>query len=490
MILSWFALATSTAVTDEATLAPAAAYAQISSMWTRGDFAGAANFAVAASDSLGSGFDADSRAAALARKGADTATAVAALRSLAVHTLLLTGQRERAVAQLARVATEAPNYSVFLTALNPAVVFGESVAQPSSPRFTPVEILNALELGPRVGDTEWHMLRWEMRHMRDFARGTEASAAPDLAEACAPCSAEKAHGAPNGPPRLAIVVPFVPAERQRLRAMMRRWTAPGRAPCDVAAQRLAHTELVFLCSRSGADAPEWLPAPADAASLVDPSIRACFSAISLRFVGLSADDEVYLGGYNNSAPNSLFGSLFTEEAAQEGEDWWSGGAGEKPFSEGRDLLFWMETDVVPVVSHWLERLDEEARFPRGFWRKGAPAGHFPLRSAAHVSVAATHHRHMNTMGLYRVGDACFRCWVRRVLAEYGNTAFDVASHMYMQSRAHFRDWQRWGHKFIATDALQNWLGPTTRAAALALGPNAVFVHSKAFVDDEAEDVRR
>ena len=132
MILSWFALATSTAVTDEATLAPAAAYAQISSMWTRGDFAGAANFAVAASDSLGSGFDADSRAAALARKGADTATAVAALRSLAVHTLLLTGQRERAVAQLARVATEAPNYSVFLTALNPAVVFGESPDQPLS----------------------------------------------------------------------------------------------------------------------------------------------------------------------------------------------------------------------------------------------------------------------------------------------------------------------------------------------------------------------
>ena len=484
--------AAATARNDAATAAPATAYGQISSMWTRGNFVGAAEYAVSASDSFGSGFDLDSRAAALVREGAATAQEVAALRSLAVHTLLLTGQRTRAVAQLARVAKEAPNFSVFLTALNPALVFGEKVAQPSSPRFTPEEILRALERGPRAGDTEWHMLRWEMRHMLGFARGTESSAAPDLAKACAPCSAEKAHDAPNGPPRVAIVVPFVPAEFERLHAMLRRWTAPRRAPCDVAAQRPTHTELVFLCSRSAADAPLWLPAPADAALLVDPSIRACFSAISLRFVGLSAEDEVYLGGYNNSAPNTLFGSLFAEAESVQAEEaeGGSGGAGAtRPFSEGREFLFWMETDVVPIVPRWLERLDEEARYPRGFWRKGAPAGHFPLRTGAYLSVAATHHRHMNTMGLYRVGDACFRCWVRRVLAEYGDTAFDVASHMYMQSRSHFRDWQRWGHKFIATDALQNWLGPTTRASALALGPNAVFVHSKAFGGDEAEDSR-
>jgi hypothetical protein len=56
------------------------------------------------------------------------------------------------------------------------------------------------------------------------------------------------------------------------------------------------------------------------------------------------------------------------------------------------------------VQHgWVERLREEARAPRGFWRKG-PAQQPPL---VHGMVAP-HHYHMNSAGFYRLGQPCFQ----------------------------------------------------------------------------------
>ena len=507
-------------------LPPAKLYERASALWSSGKYFQASAFAVAASNSLGSGYDPLSRASSECDgDDARCEKAVMTVRLIAVHMLLLTGQRRRAVEQLKRVGNEAPNFNVFFSALNPALIFGDGVAKDDSPRFTPHEILEATAAieGHHRHGTEWHMLRWEMHHANDFARRATVNAvdresdgvsesrsskngnAGDLAEVCAPCAAERASS--SRAPRLTIVIPFVPAERARLFGMMKRWGDTRSAPCNPATASAAEgagagagvrdtrPELVFLFSRSRSDAPGWLRAAShvngaalDAPELLLPrSARACFSAVRIRCVGLSAAAEAYHGGYNNSGPNALFGSLFMEEETNsDARETTSSSLGAPdttltPFSVGRDVFFWMETDVVPVVENWLARIVEESSWPRGFWRKGAPAGHLPMRAEEFLPLASTNHRHMNTMGLYRVGDPCFRCFVRRVMEEWGDTAWDVASHMYMQSRAHFRDWQRWGHKMLPTDTLQNWLGEVTRAKAMAHSPNVVLVHGKEFV---------
>lgn len=61
----------------------------------------------------------------------------------------------------------------------------------------------------------------------------------------------------------------------------------------------------------------------------------------------------------------------------------------------------METDAVPIASGWLERLFEEARTPRGLWRKGP--SQLPLQHPAYLGVVGPHLYHMNAVGFYRIG---------------------------------------------------------------------------------------
>ena len=156
-------------------------------------------------------------------------------------------------------------------------------------------------------------------------------------------------------------------------------------------------------------------------------------------------------------PNNLFYNLFLDE--------W--------LHASYDVLLWMETDLLPIKPLWLPRVYEEAAAPRGFWRKG-PAQQPRL---AHSMISA-HHYHMNTAGLYRLGQPCFIALMARVRAEHPKQPADVSTHLFLHEPRHFHIWQQHAHRFLYTDLVQNRLDAWDEAAITAVSPDTVLVHGK------------
>ena len=95
-----------------------------------------------------------------------------------------------------------------------------------------------------------------------------------------------------------------------------------------------------------------------------------------------------------------------------------------------------------------------------------------------VAVVSEHHRHMNSNGMYRLGDPCFTEILKAVADDFGTAPNDAALHLWIHSRKHYREFQRYAHKFVYTDMMQNWLGDWCRDQVLEHSPNAVMVHGK------------
>ena len=340
-----------------------------------------------------------------------------------------------------------------------------------------LEVLEAALLQPRHGlASEGQLLRWQLRRMLDFGQPRDAQAAPPLA--CPPPSPS----APLDEPRVRVVVPFVASERARLTSLLRRWagsSAPCTLPRRVGAPGVAPgaVDLTFLFADPPGAGQEWLHPPE---ALVGEAAR-CFGRVELRHANLSRAAQHYVGGWDNTGPNSLFFGLWNDDAVQ---------------SAGHDFLFWMETDVVPVAGRWVERILEEARSPRGFWRKARPAaGAHPLHGARGAWNQATaprcfrakrgarpqvseHHYHMNSVGLYRLGEPCFRALLRRVEREHPRQPHDVSTHIWLHDPRRFHIWQRHAHRFLYTDLVQNSLADWTLEDVRDVSPDTAFVHGK------------
>ena len=138
-----------------------------------------------------------------------------------------------------------------------------------------------------------------------------------------------------------------------------------------------------------------------------------------------------------------------------------------------DFMLWMETDMVPISSGWIQRVQEEASSPRGFWRKG------PLQQPAlDHGIVSTHHYHTNSAGLYRLGEPCFIALMRRVQADGPTAPHDVSTHLFLHNPRHFAIFQQYGHRFHYTDFVQNRLDEWTVEMARQVSPETVFVHGK------------
>jgi len=164
----------------------------------------------------------------------------------------------------------------------------------------------------------------------------------------------------------------------------------------------------------------------------------------------------------------------------------------------------------------------------------------PLLTHGLLGVVGPHHYHMNAVGWYRLGDPCYREYLRRVREEHTEEPFDVSQHRcesgliltttyrsygrsictnphlipfnrFLHDRAHFRIFQEWAHKFVYllrrrsshaiqtpslclwfwgsvyggfmprsryTDVLQNWIGEWDAREVVHASPNTVIVHGK------------
>ena len=338
-------------------------------------------------------------------------------------------------------------------------------------------------------------------------------------------------------------MPFVAAERARLTANLASWAdGGGLEPCRSRnhSTALPTVDLMLYAAFARGDGSEWLEPPE---SLLGQGAAGCFRRVIVRYANLSAPEQYYIGGWDNTGPNHLFYRLFFDanvhaHCARHRQSNRSPGARApaasppvahpstacctkpaarrllhegcctKPARPPRpplpsspptscctraptaqlirtaraccmcappadDILMWMEADVVPVRPRWLDRVLDEAKSPRGFWRKG-PAQQPRLQH----SMIATHHYHMNSAGLYRFGAPCFVELMRRVATEHARQPHDVATHLFLHEPRHFHIWQAHAHRFLYTDLVQNRLDEWSLDAVRAISPETVLVHGK------------
>ena len=319
-----------------------------------------------------------------------------------------------------------------------------------------LEILEAALLEPQHGlASEGQLLKLHLTTMLRWGQ----SSPPTLPLKCDPPAQQPLLRTP----RVVVVMPFVGSEKQRLISALGSWRdGGGLEPCALSAPRGEASGaagggtvdlLLYSAGRPDEEGGGWLT-PAE--KLLQGADR-CFRRVRTRYANLTAAEQYYIGGWDNTGPNNLFYRLFLD----------------RTFQKEYDVMMWMETDVAPVAPHWLERVLEEAAAPRSFWRKG-PAQQ-PRLSHPMVS---THHYHMNSAGLYRLNQPCFVALMRRVADEYPRMPHDVSTHLFLHDPRHFHIWQAHAHRFLYTDFVQNRLDPWDLEAVRAVSPDTVLVHGK------------
>ena len=93
-------------------------------------------------------------------------------------------------------------------------------------------------------------------------------------------------------------------------------------------------------------------------------------------------------------------------------------------------------------------------------------------------MVSSHHYHMNSAGLYRLGQPCFVEFMRRVRREQPTAPHDVSSYLFMHDPRNFAIFQQHAHRFLYTDFVQNRLDKWTIESAHQTSPDTVFVHGK------------
>ena len=373
---------------------------------------------------------------------------------------LRTGNADAAVQTLRRFVAMQPTVHGFLSAFllgsrldAPALPDGGAAPPPS--RFTLEQMLHVLEAAlqqPHLGlASEANLLRWQIVRMLNFGTPPPGGSRPALA--CPPPVAQSV----MRHPRILIAVPLVASERERLDGALRLWTSTGgTAPCHSSAPRETGVDLAFYLADTAEETDDWARELTREDGPLG-SVLSCFGRVMLRNANLTKAEQYYIGGGDNTGPNNLFWSVF----------------GDDHVHRQYDFMFWMESDVAPIADNWISRLAEEAAAPRGFWRKG------PIQQPAlEHTMVSTHHYHMNTAGLYRLGQPCYRELMSRVKAESGNQPLDVSTHLFLHDPHHFHIYQQVAHRFLYTDFIENRLDEWTVSSVRAASPDTAFVHGK------------
>ena len=379
---------------------------------------------------------------------------------------------------------------------------------PSPLRFSTEQMLEVLEAAlqsPQHGlASEGNLLRWQLR---SHLRYGHAPPSPPPPLECAPPEAQPRMQTP----RVVVVMPFVGAEKARVMANLGSWRdGGGLEPCALTAAATAQprssadTASADAATSAAMSAVDLMLYPADppghsslswltsAEQLLGSGAR-CFRRAYVRHANLTSAEQHYIGGWDNTGPNNLFYRLFFDRWLHREYDamLWMEVRGARarrpalvttrlaaPRVPRSSLALWLafthlQADVVPIQPLWLERLVEEAVAPRGYWRKG-PAQQPRL---AHAMVS-THHYHMNSAGLYRLGQPCFVALLRRIASEFPDAPHDVSTHWYLHEPRHFHIWQAHAHRFLYTDFVQNRLDEWTEDAVRAVSADTFLVHGK------------
>lgn len=188
--------------------------------------------------------------------------------------------------------------------------------------------------------------------------------------------------------RLDVVVcPLTPRERDRALDNLERWSRPEAAPyLSAPSQPMVDLAFVYNCAEDPT-----LSRPLIEAFERSPSLKRMFRGITVKFLGLSGEDDVYVRtnsgplpryGYK-AGPNLLFFGMLAS------------------LRHYRGFAFMMETDCVPIQPGWVQGLDALCRNRPHAWVIGS-LYRGPGQLGNNIK------RHLNGNAIYAVGDLHFR----------------------------------------------------------------------------------
>lgn len=226
--------------------------------------------------------------------------------------------------------------------------------------------------------------------------------------------------AASASPRIAVVLPFRPAQLSLVLAQLEAWKSPARCPCAPRAAAAPRSDLILFLAGDAAQHPHLRARVIGALTARTQRQRdaaQCFGAV--RFLSMR---DVPLPRRAREA--DLFYGLLASDALA-----------------GYTHALWLDPAAAPLRADWLGALHRAARDGEPFWVLGsltqARFGRRFERGRYHISLTA----------LYRVGDRCFASFLRRVAAEFGDAPPDLAMHLYRTEYAHFREAQHTQHLF-------------------------------------------
>jgi len=236
------------------------------------------------------------------------------------------------------------------------------------------------------------------------------------------------------PPRLAVVVPFIKAQKKILFDALRQWGV-SRRPCDTInkPEYKDYMELFFHYDLDFNDADGLLQ---EMVTVIKNMtwIKKCFSQVSFISANLTVMETVIRQGKKGShtGPNKMWKSIFY-----------------RPEFAGFDFWVQIEPDIFALRQNWLDRIYELVAFAiEDFWMKGGNNKN-PKCLCYHIHGSA----------IYKLHDIEFLEVVEQAGGNY-DVPFDVGLWTTLQtwrrSSYTIAKYKKNQHKVVLSNYLQDW----------------------------------
>lgn len=280
------------------------------------------------------------------------------------------------------------------------------------------------------------------------------------------CDVEPEYSAP-----LAIVVPLIASQSQRLRLSMERWKRPDGLPCLGSVPSKRRPDLIFYFDRPLQEAETTRAVTGIKQFIADRNLALvlskCFANISFSSASLTASESL------NSNRIDLRRNLVQTRGSN--AQFW---AAFRVHSMYRHM-FYMEPDTWPIRPNWLPQIERLAK-DSSFWMQGTVMRYQPRFLIAPEPFRTMYTWHINGNAVYNIGNRCFARYRQLTREVYGDAAYDVALAYFRLSRRNYMTAHAVASHFSITNVIID-LGVEripSLAELRARFPDTFLVHGK------------
>lgn len=254
----------------------------------------------------------------------------------------------------------------------------------------------------------------------------------------------------------AIVIPFTSWESEVLLRNFEFWNIF--TPCTLDSSRI---DLIFYFHKDLTKGSGHLINMFRSSINKNDNVSRCFNSIKFLNAGLSESQDLY-----PESASRMFFNLF-----------------KFPRMTIYTSFFYMEADVLPCKSGWIDALLKEFKVHGGFWVRGSI-----IRGSDAVTGQYSYSNHINGNALYSIGNPSFRSFILDVVEPnfWKNPndylgGYDVGLHMIRLDRS-IVSWDYYTetvHLFQYTNFIQNYYRKPTNATLICKSfPETFLVHGR------------